>query len=77
MTRTVEAVYDGAVLRPETASSWSRTPASASRWRFCRRPRSRTASFLHTAHSLELQGPVDWSANLDNYLYGDDDQPRG
>jgi predicted ATP-dependent serine protease len=26
-------------------------------------------SFLHTARSLNLDGPPDWSANLENYLY--------
>jgi hypothetical protein len=32
-----------------------------------------TASFLKTARSLNLEGPPDWSENLDKYLYGEDD----
>jgi hypothetical protein len=28
-------------------------------------------SFLQTARSLKLDGPVDWSEKLDEYLYGD------
>jgi hypothetical protein len=28
-------------------------------------------SFLRTARALNLDGPLDWSANLDNYLYGE------
>ncbi|MBC1235783.1 antitoxin family protein [Nostoc sp. 2RC] len=28
-----------------------------------------TVSFLQTAPSLSLQGPSDWSANIDKYLY--------
>ena len=28
-------------------------------------------SFLRTARTLELRGPADWSANLDDYLNGD------
>jgi hypothetical protein len=27
-------------------------------------------SFLHTARSLELEGPSDWSDRIDDYLYG-------
>ncbi len=28
-------------------------------------------SFLKVARSLQLDGPEDWSAKLDEYLYGD------
>ncbi|MGF1936381.1 MAG: hypothetical protein RM347_018670 [Nostoc sp. ChiQUE02] len=28
-----------------------------------------TVSFLQTARSLNLDGPADWSANIDKYLY--------
>ncbi|MDZ8110013.1 MAG: hypothetical protein RM338_31070 [Nostoc sp. DedQUE12a] len=28
-----------------------------------------TVSFLQTARSLSLEGPSDWSANIDKYLY--------
>jgi hypothetical protein len=31
----------------------------------------KTASFLDTALSLKLDGPPDWSVNIDRYLYGD------
>ena len=34
------------------------------------RPRTKSKSFLQTARSLKLQGPADWSARLDDYLYG-------
>ena len=36
MTQTVEAVYDGTVLRPETALSLEPNTRSALRWKFCR-----------------------------------------
>ncbi|MDH3603641.1 MAG: hypothetical protein OEU26_28865 [Candidatus Tectomicrobia bacterium] len=29
-----------------------------------------TVSFLRTARTLNLDGPPDWSVNLDEYLYG-------
>jgi len=28
-------------------------------------------SFLQVARSLEVEGPPDWSENIDDYLYGD------
>ena len=36
-------------------------------------------SFIDTARSMHLDGPSDWSARVDHYLYGpmvgDDDEP--
>jgi hypothetical protein len=77
VSQTIEAVYDGAVLRPETALALE--PNTRVRLTLeVLTPTERTpASFLRTARSLNLCGPVDWSANVDNYLYGDGDQPRG
>jgi hypothetical protein len=34
-------------------------------------------SFLKFAMSLNLEGPEDWSENLDDYLYGDKKLPNG
>ncbi len=41
-----------------------------------RRPPSREGakSFLKTARSIDLDGPRDWSRNLDSYLYGKKDE---
>lgn len=77
MTQTVEAVYDGAVLVPETALELA--PDTRVRLTVEVLSPSETAptSFLRTARALDLREPADWSANLDNYLYGDGDQPRG
>jgi hypothetical protein len=76
MTQTVEAVYDGAVLRPETALGLQ--PNTRVRLTVEVLPsEAAPTSFLRTARSLDLRGPADWSANLDSYLYGDGDQPRG
>ena len=70
MSQTVEAIYDGAVLRPETAL----TLEANTRVRLTLEvvPPETAPSFLSTARSLKLSGPTDWSANLDSYLYGDD-----
>jgi hypothetical protein len=78
MTQTVEAVYDGTVLRPEKALALE--PNTRVRITVEVLPPAEStapSSFLRTARSLKLSGPADWSANLDNYLYGDGDQPQG
>lgn len=73
MTQTVEAVYDGAVLRPETALSLAPNTRVRVTVEVLPCAERGQASFLDTARSLGLSGPADWSANLDKYLYGDTD----
>jgi hypothetical protein len=77
MVQTVEAIYDGAVLLPQTALTLE--PNTRVRITLEVLPRAVSAphSFLDTALSLNLDGPADWSANLDSYLYGEPDQPGG
>ena len=69
MTKTLHATFDGLVLKPEeplgiepntrvriTVETTDAVPTSR--------------SFLQTALSLNLEGPPDWSARLEDYLYG-------
>jgi predicted DNA-binding antitoxin AbrB/MazE fold protein len=67
MATIIEAVYDGEVLRPEEplpikpntrVTVTVEVPVSS----------GRRASFLETALSIHLQGPPDWSENIDSYL---------
>ena len=37
-------------------------------------PENESISFLDTAESLDLQGPSDWSKNVDKYLYEYDEK---
>jgi predicted DNA-binding antitoxin AbrB/MazE fold protein len=68
MTTTIEAIFDGEVLRPEQPLKLE--------------PNTRVTlvvtapdtdevgeSFLDIAMSIHLEGPADWSENLDRYLY--------
>lgn len=76
MIQIVEATYDGEVLRPETTLALQ--PNTRVRLTLeVLLPTPVAPSFLQTARSLELSGPPDWSANLDGYLDGDGDSPRG
>jgi predicted DNA-binding antitoxin AbrB/MazE fold protein len=77
MPQTIEAIYDGSVLRPETALGLKANTRVRLTLEVLTSDEPAPTSFLRTARSLNLCGPADWSANLDNYLYGDGDQPRG
>ena len=73
MSQTIEAVYDGTVLRPETALGLEPNTRVRITLEVLPPKESAPRSFLGTARSLNLSGPSDWSANVDNYLYGDAD----
>jgi len=74
MVKTIEAMFDGTVFRPAeplvlepNTRVWiviDTTPPADFACKVA------AASFLRTARSLNLDGPPDWSANLDHYLYG-------
>lgn len=68
MTMTIEALFDGIVFRPVEPISLApnkrvqltvRTELSD----------EQTDSFLQTALALQLDGPPDWSAKIEDYLY--------
>lgn len=73
MVTTIEATFDGEVLRPEEPLTLE--PNTRVRITIETLPLDgdRPMSFLDTARSLNLEGPPDWSANVDKYLYGFDD----
>jgi predicted DNA-binding antitoxin AbrB/MazE fold protein len=64
MSRTVEAVFDGEVLRPEEPLELE--PNTRVRITIEAQPDAETSkkSFLRTARSLNLDGPPDWSERI-------------
>ncbi len=70
MSQTLEAIFDGEVLRP--AEPIELEPNTRVRITIEEQAAARpeAKSFLRTARSLNLQGPRDWSARIDDYLYG-------
>jgi predicted DNA-binding antitoxin AbrB/MazE fold protein len=70
MTKAIEALFDGTVFRPTepiplepNTRVWivvETAPSIA----------EQETSFLRIARSLNLEGPADWSANFEDYLYG-------
>ena len=72
MTKTLKAVFDGEVLRPiEPVHLAPNTKVRLTL--VIDEPATAPQSFLQTARGLELDGPADWSENLDTYLYGQAD----
>ena len=71
MSQTLEATFDGQVFRPvetvelqpDTRVQLIVTVKGSSE--------EKPKSFLRTPRSLKLKGPKDWSARIDDYLYGE------
>ena len=67
MTLSIEATYDGQAFLP--ASPIKLKPNT--RVQLSVEVEDEPVSFFEVAQSLKLDGPPDWSRNLDKYLYGE------
>ena len=72
MLQTLDALFDGETLIPETPLNIK----SGTRVRIIvesllPEAKATRKSFVQTAKSLKLQGNPDWSENIDQYLYGE------
>jgi predicted DNA-binding antitoxin AbrB/MazE fold protein len=71
MPKTVEAIFDGEVLRPtESMDIKPHTRVRITVEDIVTEPQKKK-SFLQVARELQLDGPSDFSTRLDEYLYGD------
>ena len=68
MTKTLHALFDGQVLRPEEPIPLAPNTRVLITIATVEATTPPTQSFLQTARSLNLEGPPDWSARLDDYL---------
>jgi hypothetical protein len=75
MLQTLEATYDGTVLHPDEPLSLEANTRVRLTVESIPAKNGEPHSFLRAAMSMNLEGPPDWSRNLDRYLYGDDDAP--
>jgi hypothetical protein len=71
MTRTLFATFDGEVLRPEEPVALAPNTRVRLTIETTEVNETSSASFLRTAQALNLQGPADWSARIEDYLYGE------
>jgi len=70
MTQTLEATFDGKVLRPDIPLKLrpnTRVRVTVETIKTAKKKRS----FLRTAKSLKLEGPRDWSTHIEDYLYAE------
>jgi len=70
MVRTIEAIFDGEVLRPETSLALEPNTRVRITIETVEPSPGKARSFLDTARSLNVDGPPDWASNIDDYLYG-------
>jgi predicted DNA-binding antitoxin AbrB/MazE fold protein len=70
MSRTIEAVFDGEVLRPEEPLELQPNTRVRITIEESTMVKAEPYSFLHTARTLNLEGPSDWSERVEDYLYG-------
>jgi predicted DNA-binding antitoxin AbrB/MazE fold protein len=71
MSETIEALYDGSVLWPVEPLALEPNTRVWIVIEILPPTTDTPLSFLRTARALNLDGPADWSANLESYLYGD------
>ena len=69
MSQTIEAIFDGEVLRPEKPIELSPNTRVRITIEATIPSTGSPNSFLRTARSLNLEGPPDWSARIEEYLY--------
>ena len=70
MTKTLEATYDGEVLRPDAPLELEPNTRLQITIETEEGRSSKGMSFLDTARSLNLEGPADWSDRFEEYRYG-------
>jgi predicted DNA-binding antitoxin AbrB/MazE fold protein len=70
MSKTIEAVYDGQVLRPEGPLELQPNTRVLITIEESTKAGPKAQSFLRTARALNLEGPPDWSTRIEEYLYG-------
>jgi hypothetical protein len=70
MIKTLGATFDGKVLHPDAPLDLIPNTKVKITIEIPETEVSKPMSFLDTACSLKLEGPVDFSEKLDDYLYG-------
>jgi hypothetical protein len=74
MIKTLTAHFDGTVLHPNEPLPYEPNTQVKITIETISPANQEAYIFLDTAQSLNLEGPPDWSTNLDTYLYGEKNQ---
>lgn len=70
MIKSIEAMFDGEVFKPLELPDLHPNTRVHITIEAISTSVDQYDSFLSTARNLELDGPTDWSTNLDKYLKG-------
>lgn len=68
---SIPATFDGSVFRPNAPVALPPNTEVLLTVEPTRDKPKKPMSFLDTLASIKVEGPPDWSTNLDKYLYGD------
>jgi len=77
MVRTIEAIFDGEVLRPENPLALEPNTRVRITIETVEPSPRKAKSFLDTARSLNVDGPPDWALNIEAHLYGGESRDEG
>lgn len=69
MIKKIDAFFDGNVLRPAEPLGLEPNTRVSITVEVPESDAKGNGSFLDTAQGLNLDGPADWSENVDSYLY--------
>jgi hypothetical protein len=72
MELTIDAIFDGKTFHPTKPVTLR--PNTHVKIMILADKENGGISFLDVAQSLNLDGPPDWSLNLDKYLYGEGEE---
>ena len=72
MGKIIDAMFDGAVFHPTEPIALAPNTRVRMTIETVLPAEGKAPSFLRTARALNLAGPADWSAKIDEYLYGAD-----
>jgi predicted DNA-binding antitoxin AbrB/MazE fold protein len=68
--QVIDAVYDGRVFLPQQMPTLKANTRVRITVEQVKAKRTKKKSFLETARSIKIDAPADFSANVDEYLYG-------
>ena len=77
MAKTIEALFDGEVFRPDGPPGLEPDTRVRLTIETMQPEKGKSQSFLRVARSLRLDGPPDWAGNMETYLYGGARQHNG
>ncbi len=69
MPQTIDAIFDGQVLQPAEPVALAPNTRVRITIEPIAPPEEIPPSFLRTARELNLEGPPDWSVQIETYLY--------